>query len=84
MEEITIEALREALSQLPPELQEELQGEKPPIDGVAIKLELIKFVTELHKHNQGVDWETNKQKPQKISIEDVIKGSQELFNFLVE
>jgi len=83
MEGITIEELRGAISQLPPEIQQELQ-EGSGIDSVNIKMELIKFVTELHKHNQGVDWETNKIKPKKITFDQVIFDSQKLFDFLVK
>tara|TARA_Y100000593_G_C4111878_1_gene238342 strand:+ start:248 stop:502 length:255 start_codon:yes stop_codon:yes gene_type:complete len=84
MEGISIEEIRGALSQLPEELQKELLDNKAPIDTIGIKMELVKFVSELHKHNQGVDWETNKVKPQKISIETIIEGSQRLFDFLTE
>tara|TARA_Y100000593_G_C4278312_1_gene321376 strand:+ start:252 stop:506 length:255 start_codon:yes stop_codon:yes gene_type:complete len=84
MEEISIEEIRGALSQLPEDMQKELLGIQQDVDSVAIKLELVKFVAELHKHNQGVDWETNKVKPRNITIDDVIEGSQKLFNFLTE
>jgi len=47
-------------------------------------MELVKFVTELLKHNQACDWETNKIKPKKIGIDDVISGSQKLYDFLTE
>ena len=84
MEGINIEEIRGAISQLPEELRKELEGNSREVDSVAIKMELIKFVTELQKHNQGVVWETNKIKPQKINIDDVIEGSQRLFDFLTE
>lgn len=84
MEGINIEELKVALSQLPEELQKELEGKPQEIDSVAIKFELIKFVTDLHKHNQGVNWETNKVKPRTIELDDVIEGSQRLFDFLIE
>lgn len=84
MEGITIEELRRAISQLPEELQKELTDSSPQVDTIGIKLELIKFVTELHKHNQGVDWETNKVKPKKIEFDQIIVDSQNLFDFLVD
>lgn len=84
MEKITVEEIRGALSQLPEDLQKELRGTEREVDDVAIKLELVKFVAELHKHNQGVDWETNKIKPRNITIDCVIEGSQQLFDFLTK
>jgi hypothetical protein len=83
MEDISIEDLKNALSSLPEEVQQSLQTE-PVIDTIGIKMELIKFVSELHKHNQGVDWETNKQKPQNITVERVIESSKKLFEFITE
>ena len=72
---------------LPPEFKAQLATVVQPseeVDTVAIKLELVKFTTELRKHNQAIDWETNKIKPKKISVEEVIEDSQKLFDFLVE
>lgn len=83
MEGISIEDLKNALASLPEDVQRSLQ-EEPPVDTVGIKMELIKFVTELHKHNQGVDWETNKIKPKKITFDQVINDSQRLYNFIIE
>ena len=85
-QEITIDDIKGALSRLPEGLRAELQGEAPQaqVDTVAVKMELIKFSVELHKHNQGVDWETNKIKPKKITFDQVISDSQKLFDFLVE
>ena len=83
-QEITIDDIKGALSQLPEELRAELQDEAPQIDSVAVKLELIKFTVDLHKHNQGVDWETNKVKPKKITFDQVISDSQKLYDFLVD
>ena len=54
------------------------------VDNIAIKLELVKFATELRKHNQAIDWETNKQKPKKIQVDDIIADSQRLFTFITE
>ena len=75
------------MSDLPDEFKAQLGAvvpEQEEQDTVAIKLELIKFVTDLKKHNQGVDWETNKQKPRRIGVEEIIKDSQRLFEFLTE
>ena len=83
----TLEEFAQALSELPPEFKAQLASASQPsedIDAVAIKLELIKFVTELQKHNQGVDWETNKIKPKSIRIEKVISEASELFAFITE
>ena len=80
----TIEDFREAIDQLPDEVKAELLGAGQAVDVISVKMELIKFVTELHKHNQGVDWETNKIKPKKITFDLVINDSQKLFDFLVE
>lgn len=80
----TIEDFREAIDQLPDEVKAELLGGTQTVDVVTVKMDLIKYVTELHKHNQGVDWETNKIKPKKITFDQVISDSQKLFNFLVE
>ena len=83
----TLEEFTQALEDLPAEFKAQLATVVQPseeIDTVAIKLELVKFTTELRKHNQAIDWETNKVKPKKISVEDVIKDSQKLFDFLTE
>tara|TARA_B100000963_G_C22432983_1_gene583027 strand:+ start:276 stop:542 length:267 start_codon:yes stop_codon:yes gene_type:complete len=83
----TLEEFTQALEDLPPEFKAQLATVvQPPeeVDTVAIKLELVKFVTELQKHNQGVDWETNKVKPKSIRISKVIEEATELFNFLLE
>ena len=81
--DITIDDFKEALSQLPPEFRDQLQ-EESSVDNVGIKLELIKFVVDLHKHNQGVDWETNKVKPKNIEVKEIISDSKSLFDFLTE
>tara|TARA_B100000575_G_C22720701_1_gene433338 strand:+ start:178 stop:444 length:267 start_codon:yes stop_codon:yes gene_type:complete len=81
----TLEEFTQALEDLPPEFKAQLATVVHPteeIDTVSIKLELIKFVTELQKHNQGVDWETNKIKPKSIRIEKVILEASELFEFI--
>lgn len=83
MQGITIEELKTALSQLPADVQQELHG-PPEVDSVSVKMELIKFVTELHKHNQGVDWETNKIKPKKITFHEIIEDSQNLYKFVTD
>ena len=85
----TMEEFAQALSELPPEFKSQLAaqaGVQPEgeVDTIAIKLELVKFVTELSKHNQAIDWETNKQKPKKIRIDEIIESSQQLFDFLTE
>ena len=87
-----IDDLSEAFANLPPDAKAkiqqltgaEFQQEEIPIDSVAIKMELIKFVTELHKHNQGVDWETNKIKPSKIGFKQIMQDAQDLFEFITE
>ena len=61
----TLEEFTQALEDLPPEFKAQLATAVQPteeIDTVAIKLELVKFATELRKYNQGIEWETNKQK----------------------
>lgn len=85
----TMEEFAQALSELPPEFKAQLAEQagaqsEGEVDTVAIKLELVKFVTELSKHNQAIDWETNKLKPKKIRIDDIIDGSQQLFDFLTK
>tara|TARA_B100001287_G_C22349515_1_gene374513 strand:+ start:225 stop:491 length:267 start_codon:yes stop_codon:yes gene_type:complete len=83
----TLEEFTQALEDLPPEFKAQLATAVHPaeeVDTVAIKLELVKFVTELQKHNQGVNWETNKEKPKAIRISKVIEEATELFDFLME
>ena len=83
----TLEEFAQALDELPPDFKAQLAASVQPqeeTDTVAIKLELVKFTSELRKHNQAIDWETNKIKPKKISIEDVIQDSQKLFDFIME
>ena len=83
----TIEEFAQALEELPPEFRAQLATSVTPqeeVDTASIKFELIKFVNDLRKHNQGVEWETNKVKPKKIHVEDLIKDSQKLFDFIVE
>ena len=87
MDITTLEEFQNALSELPEDFKEQMAKQFAPeeeIDGVAVKMELIKFVSELHKHNQGVDWETNKIKPKSIKIDNIISDSEKLFNFLTE
>jgi hypothetical protein len=84
MEGIDTEELRKAIAKLPEDIRQELIVQSQDCDTVGIKMELIKFVSELYKHNQGVDWEINKVKQKDINICDIIKGSQELFDFLTE
>ena len=81
----TLEEFTQALAELPPEFKAQLAAtvqSNEEVDTIAIKLELVKFVTELRKHNQAIDWETNKQKPKKIHVEDIIVDSQTLFDFI--
>ena len=88
----SINELLEAFSNLPPAAKAQIQElasvaqeptpAEPEIDSVTIKFELVKFCSDLQKHNQGVNWETNKQKPKKIEVEDIIVDSQRLFEFL--
>jgi len=83
----TLEEFTQALEELPPEFKAQLATVVAPseeVDTIAVKMELVKFATELQKHNQACDWETNKIKPKKINVEDVIEDSQKLFEFLVE
>ena len=83
----TLEEFTQALEELPPEFKAQLATVAQPaeeIDTVAIKLELVKFVTELQKHNQAIDWETNKVKPKKVSVQNLIDDAQKLFNFVTE
>ena len=83
-QEVTIEDFKEAIDQLPEEVRAELLGGTQVVDVVSVKMDLIKFTTELHKHNQGVDWETNKIKPKKITFDQIISDSQKLFDFLTQ
>ena len=81
------EEFAQALSELPEEFKAQLGVLAPPqeeTDTVAVKLELIKFVTDLKKHNQGVDWETNKMKPKPIGVEEIVEDAQTLFEFITE
>ena len=83
----TLEEFTQALEELPSEFKAQLATVVQPaeeVDTVAIKLELVKFSTELRKHNQAIDWETNKQKPKKIQVDDIIADSQRLFTFITE
>ena len=83
----TLQEFTQALEDLPPEFRAQLAATVQPageVDTIAIKLELVKFASDLRKHNQAIDWETNKQKPKKIHVEDVITDAQKLFNFIVE
>ena len=83
----TLEEFTQALEELPPEFKAQLATVVQPaeeVDTIAIKLELVKFATELRKHNQAIDWETNKQKPKKIQVDDIIADSQRLFTFITE
>jgi len=86
-EHLALEEFTKALVDLPPEFKAQLATViHPPeeIDTATIKFELVKFVTELRKHNQGVDWETNKMKPKQIRVNDIIEDSETLFNFITE
>lgn len=83
----TLEDFAQALQDLPPDFKAQLATVVPPVeetDTVAVKLELVKFVTELKKHNQGVDWETNKMKPKHITTEEIVEDAQVLFDFITE
>jgi len=85
----TAEEFAQALSELPPELKAQLAQQAGvqtdgEVDTIAIKLELVKFVSELRKHNQAIDWETNKIKPELIKVKDIIVDAQKLFDFIVE
>lgn len=82
----TLEEFTQALEELPPEFKAQLATVVHPageIDTVTIKLELVKFVTELQKHNQAADWEIQKLKPKKIEVEGIIKNAHKLFEFIV-
>lgn len=83
----TLEEFTQALEELPPEFKAQLATVVAPteeIDTVAIKLELVKFVTELQKHNQAADWEIQKLKPKRLEVESIIKDAHKLFEFIVE
>jgi len=83
----TLEEFTQALEELPPEFKAQLATVVAPteeVDTVAIKLELVKFVTELQKHNQAADWEIQKLKPKKLEVEGIIKDAGKLFEFIVE
>ena len=45
----TIEDFREALNQLPDDVKAELLGGGQAVDVITVKMDLIKYVTELHK-----------------------------------
>jgi len=86
-EQPTLEEFAQALSELPDDFKAQLATVVQPeseVDTVAIKLELVKFASELRKHNQAIDWETNKQKPKKVLVTDLIEDAQKLFDFIVE
>ena len=83
----SLEEFTQALEELPSEFKQQLATVVHPeseVDTIAIKLELVKFTSELRKHNQAIDWETNKQRPKKISVDDLIKDSQQLFDFITK
>jgi|TARA_R110002153_G_scaffold190762_1_gene343641 hypothetical protein len=88
-----IQEMQAAIDALPANIRSQLLKKTPVletiepeevVDVVAIKMELIKFCSDLLKHNQGVNWETNKQKPQQIEVETIINDSQKLFEFITE
>ena len=81
-----IQEMQAALDALPANIKSQLVHQAPveETDTVAIKFELVKFCSDLRKHNQGVNWETNKQKPKPIEIEGIIADSKRLFEFLTE
>ena len=86
-EQPSLEEFAQALQDLPPEYKAQLASIINPqeeIDTVAIKLELVKFVTELQKHNQGVEWETNKVLPKQIKIDKIIGEATQLFEFITQ
>jgi len=83
----TLEEFTQALEELPPEFKAELTRVLHPsaeVDTIAVKMDLVKFVTELQKHNQAAEWEIQKLKPKKIDVEGIIKDSQRLFDFIVD
>ena len=83
----TLEEFTQALEELPPEFKAQLATVVAPpeeVDTVAIKLELVKFVTELQKHNQAADWEIQKLKPKRLEVESIIKDAHKLLEFIVE
>tara|TARA_B100000989_G_C19380932_1_gene401602 strand:- start:255 stop:521 length:267 start_codon:yes stop_codon:yes gene_type:complete len=82
----SLEEFTQALEELPPEFKAQLTRVLHPgaeIDTLTVKFDLVKFVTELQKHNQAAEWEINKLKPRKIDVEGIIKDSQKLFDFIV-
>ena len=86
-EQPTPQEFAQALEDLPDEFKAQLANVVQPeveIDTIAVKMELVKFVTELKKHNQAAEWERQKIKPKKIEVEGIIKDSQKLFDFIVE
>tara|TARA_B100001250_G_C19777178_1_gene780124 strand:+ start:859 stop:1140 length:282 start_codon:yes stop_codon:yes gene_type:complete len=60
----------------------QLGSPEPELNSTATKLQLLTFVKEVYFHNQGVEWEINKTKPQPISIGKIITGAQKLFDFV--
>lgn len=83
----TLEEFTQALEELPAEFKAELSRVIHPtneVDTTSLKMDLVKFVTELQKHNQAADWEIQKLKPRKIEVEGIIKDAQKLFDFIVE
>ena len=83
----TLEEFTQALNELPEEFKAELTRVLHPtaeVDTASLKMDLVKFVTELQKHNQAADWEIQKLKPKKIEVEGIIKDAQKLFDFIVE
>ena len=89
-----IQEMQAAIDALPANIRSQLLKKTPALatspvvveeeDFIAIKMELIKFSSDLLKHNQGVNWETNKLKPQEIEVETIIVNSQKLFEFITE
>lgn len=91
---VSIEDFAKAINDLPQEYKSRLhqlttatpaadEGHEACVDAVSIRFDLVKFASELRKHNQAIDWETNKQKPKKINPEDIILDAQKLFDFIV-
>tara|TARA_B100000424_G_C22751886_1_gene406219 strand:+ start:333 stop:599 length:267 start_codon:yes stop_codon:yes gene_type:complete len=87
MAEASLEEFQNALNELPESVQQQIaaqfESQQEPYDFVAVKMELIKFTSELYKHNQACDWETNKIKPKEIKIDQIISGAEKLFSFLI-
>jgi hypothetical protein len=90
MSDQNLDDFAEAFNNMSPEVKARIQGlagisqQEQEIDTVSIKFELVKFVTELRKHNQGVDWETNKLKPKQITVETIILDANKLVKFILE